>query len=73
MAKENEPNVIALIEFRLKGRKVQKGEVVSKDDFPSNGDWRNLAHMTPARVEETLARVGKPQKAGKAAMPGSGK
>lgn len=60
-------NVKALVDYRLKGRKVVEGEVVAKSDFATKGDWQNLAHMRPARVEETDEAVGKPKAA---KMPG---
>lgn len=70
-------NVRALSEFRLKGKKVVKGEVVSKKSFANKGEWQNLCNMKPARCEETSATVGKPkaegEKANKAAMPGATK
>lgn len=66
-------NVKALVEFRLKGAKVKQGEVIAKDAFASKGDWQNLAHMTPPRVEETDEPVGKPKAEvkAKAKLPGA--
>lgn len=54
-------NIKAIREFRLKGRKVKVGEVVGKDEFAAKGDWQNLCHMKPARVEETDDAVGAPK------------
>lgn len=56
------PNIIALREFRLKGRKVYEGEVVAKSEFANSGEWQNLCHMKPARAAETAEKVGKPSK-----------
>ena len=72
-------NVRALQDFRLKGRKVVKGEVVAKTEFQAKQDWQNLLHMPKPRVEETNDAVGAPAaaaapagKGGKAAgMPGA--
>ena len=49
-----------------KGKPVMKGEVIAKSDFPSNGEWRNLAHMKPPKVVETDEAVGKAKAAAKA-------
>ena len=64
MAKKDEfndpkkSNIKALTGFRLDGKHVGKGDVVSKKDFPNKSDWQNLCHMTPARAEETDDKVG---------------
>lgn len=63
-------NLRALVPFRLKGKLVEKGEVVSKEKFAKKGDWQNLLHMKPARVEEVSAAVGKPKAAPKLPEPG---
>jgi hypothetical protein len=76
-------NVRALQEFRMKlrdpddegkvySRKVTKGEVIAKADFPSKGDYLNLLHMPKPRLAETSDRVGK-AKTSKAdtGMPGA--
>ena len=69
---KSKPNLKVLVSFRLKGAPVQKGAVIAKSDFTNKSDWQNLAHMEPARVEETDAKVG-PAAKGKsgAAMPGA--
>ena len=74
MALENDkklPNIKALRNFMLKGKKVNAGDVVAKSDFPNTGDFMNLCAMTPARAEQTDAKVGKAPrgKAGQAAKP----
>ena len=61
MADNKKNNVIALVEFRLKGKVIQKGEVIPKSAFANKGDWQNLVHMKPARCEETDGSVGKPK------------
>lgn len=60
--------VMALVAFRLEGRKVNVGDIVPKSAFPSKGEWQNLANMTPPRVVEADE---KPAKAGGKAMPGA--
>lgn len=76
MAEPKEPNNLeVLVPFRIKGKKVEKGEVIAKTEFNNKGDWQNLVHMTPPRAKETDAKVGKPaaadeKKAG-AKLPGA--
>jgi hypothetical protein len=79
MSKAKElPNVECLVAFRLKGTPILVGDVISKKDFAQKSDWQNLAHMEPARVEETDKKVKKVARkkapAGKkpaAALPGA--
>ena len=61
-AKKKElPNIKALEEYRLKGKAIKKGQVVSKKDFSNKSEWRNLISMQPrARAEETADAVGTP-------------
>lgn len=56
----SKPNIKAKSDYRLKGKPVVKGQVVSKKDFPNKSDWQNLCHMTPPRAEETSDKVGTP-------------
>lgn len=67
-------NIECLIEFRLKGKAIAVGEVIPKTAFGHRSEWNNLANMTPARVKETGAAVGKPKKSAKkdADLPGVG-
>lgn len=67
------PNVRATQAFRLKGKAVQKGEVVAKSDFPNKQDWLNLLNMPKPRVEETNDKVGSApaEKAPAAKAPGA--
>lgn len=62
------PNLVVLRSFRLSGDAVPVGAVIAKSDFSSTGEWQNLAHMTPPKVEETAAKVGAPTR-GKAELP----
>lgn len=56
------PNIKALHEFRLKGKAVKKGQVISKKDFENKSDWRNICSMQPKpRGEETADPVGMPK------------
>lgn len=79
MAKEPQ-NLRVLREFRIRGEAQEVGSVISKEKFkvggePNAADWRNLLHMTPARVEETddavTEKSDKPAKSDKNAMPGA--
>lgn len=73
MADKELKNIKALSDFRLKGRPVVKGEVVSKSDFAAKSDWQNLCNMGPKpRAEETSDAVGKPKVDKKAGLPGAG-
>ena len=62
-AKKKElPNIRALKEFRLKGKPIVEGQVISKKDFDNKSDWRNICTMQPTpRGEETDDKVGKPE------------
>lgn len=60
MADKEMKNIKAVQEFRLRGKKVVAGEVVSKDDFANAGDWKNICNMNPERAVETNDPVGKP-------------
>lgn len=59
--KKEKKNIKAVTAFRLKGRPIERGEVVAKDEFTNKGDWQNLVNMTPQRAEETDESVGKPK------------
>lgn len=60
MSEKELKNVKALMEIRVKGKKIKEGQVISKEDFAKKGDWQNLVHMKPARLEETSDPVGAP-------------
>ncbi len=55
---DKKPNILVLREFRLDGKAVKKGSVISKKEFANNGDWLNLCAMKPARAEQTDEKVG---------------
>ena len=56
------PNIKALAEYRLKGKTIKKGQVVSKKDFSNKTEWRNICSMLPKpRGEETADAVGMPK------------
>lgn len=55
-------NVAVLRGFRLKGKHVPAGKVISKADFPNKGSMLNLCHMSPPKAVQTNAAVGGPYK-----------
>lgn len=74
-AKKELPNIKALKEYRLKGKAIVVGQVVSKKDFDNKSDWRVICNMKPnPRGVETDDKVGMPKEdkaSAKAKVPGT--
>lgn len=70
MAEKELPNLRVLVPIRVNDIHRAEGTVIAKTEFASKGDWHDLTVMSPARLEETDAKIGV-SKSIAPAMPGA--